>query len=249
MNPDTPINRDPIVERRVERALQLIDASRFKQAEGLLQSLAWKHQDQPAIPYGFGLFHTIREDFQAAITFLKEAVQLDPSWPEAWYNLGISYRRTYEVGEALACAMKVVELGEAGDSFVIESQKLLDDFTQTIQESYGLTLQQYVDNARTFNTAFAHLEQGQIHDAIAGFESVLQLEPASHQSHGNLALCHAHLGGKETALHHIDRALEIDPTYEVARNNRNLIAKLKDGEKLDLPMQTVSYGATGMKPV
>jgi lipoprotein NlpI len=52
------------------------------------------------------------------------------------------------------------------------------------------------------------------------------------QSYGNLGLCYAQLGRKADALAALDKALEIDPKYELATVNRAVIESLHEGEKL-----------------
>ncbi len=61
------------------------------------------------------------------------------------------------------------------------------------------------------------------------------------QANGNLGLCYALSGEKALALEYLDKALELDPDYEIARNNRIAIAKMKEGEKLQIPMASVNY--------
>ncbi len=51
------------------------------------------------------------------------------------------------------------------------------------------------------------------------FDRAVKQNPEHVQSHGNLALCLAGLGRKAAALASLDRGLEIDPTYEPARNS------------------------------
>jgi len=62
------------------------------------------------------------------------------------------------------------------------------------------------------------------------------------QSYGNLGICYACLGEKESALSYFDKALEIDPNYQLAASNRLLVEKLEKDEKLTLPeIKSVNY--------
>ena len=50
------------------------------------------------------------------------------------------------------------------------------------------------------------------------------------QSHGNVALAYAGLGKKAMALEHLDKALDLDPTYEPAMQNRKVVERMREGE-------------------
>jgi lipoprotein NlpI len=62
------------------------------------------------------------------------------------------------------------------------------------------------------------------------FGRALQKNPNHVQTHGNLALCLAGLGKKAAALASLDRALELDPTYQPAFINRIAIEAMTEGE-------------------
>jgi tetratricopeptide (TPR) repeat protein len=57
-----------------------------------------------------------------------------------------------------------------------------------------------------------------------------------------MGLCYAKLGKKEQAIAALDRALEINPRYEPAIVNREMISGLKEGEEIpDGPIETLDY--------
>ena len=77
--------------------------------------------------------------------------------------------------------------------------------------------------------------------AIADFENSNELIDHHAQTYGNLGLCHAKLGNRQTALEAFDKALEIDPKYELALLNRELIQTLDEGRSLSGKVKTVEY--------
>src|ERR1041385_472514 len=68
------------------------------------------------------------------------------------------------------------------------------------------------------------------HQAVDLFKRVLNGNPGHVQSYGNIALAYAGLGNRSEAMACFKRALELDPDYEPAIDNRRVIAQMRDGE-------------------
>ena len=85
------------------------------------------------------------------------------------------------------------------------------------------------------------MENGKWEQAIDAYEESLTLNTSTPQPHGNLGLCYARLGRKEDAIKSFERALEIDPNYELALVNRMHTQRLEPGEVLDPPIRIVEY--------
>ena len=65
--------------------------------------------------------------------------------------------------------------------------------------------------------------------------------PKHVQSHGNLALAYAGLGGRADALACFDRALELDSSYEQAISNRRVTPNMREGEPFIPVVQKLNY--------
>jgi lipoprotein NlpI len=92
--------------------------------------------------------------------------------------------------------------------------------------------------------AFASLMKGHCEDAVNGFNGVLQLQPNHVQSHGNLGLAYAALGDRDSALWHLNRAIELDPHYLPAIDNRRVVLELQASERLQFgQMREVDFYA------
>ncbi|MEK6777897.1 MAG: tetratricopeptide repeat protein [bacterium] len=59
--------------------------------------------------------------------------------------------------------------------------------------------------------------------------------------YGNLGLAYAGLGEKARALECLNKALEIDPDYEVAIVNKALVERLDQGERIEGNIESVDY--------
>lgn len=61
------------------------------------------------------------------------------------------------------------------------------------------------------------------------------------QSLGNLGLAYACMGQKAKALECLNRALEIDPDYDLALVNKMQIETIEEGECIDFRGESVNY--------
>ncbi len=93
-------------------------------------------------------------------------------------------------------------------------------------------LDAYIEANDLFNQGFTFMEQGRWDFAVELFTCSAKIHDLSPQCHGNMGLCHAYLGNKAKALAELDRALEIDPAYKTALDNRKAVAEMVDGEPL-----------------
>jgi tetratricopeptide (TPR) repeat protein len=62
------------------------------------------------------------EDYESAITEFKQAVQLAPAWPDAYYNLGMIQEKAEKYGDAIASLRNYLRLApEASDAETVKS--------------------------------------------------------------------------------------------------------------------------------
>jgi tetratricopeptide (TPR) repeat protein len=239
---------NPEVTQLVDNALTILENGDVDRAEKNLTSLLEKYPRNHEVHYGMGCIHAINGSSALSIPYFQKSVEIFPLFIEAWHNLRTAYCNTGNAHHAIICARKVVELGDPKETIVIQSRKLIHDMQKHIAQD-GLSLDQFIANATTYDLAFAHLENGEIEAAKKKFLQVLTIEKNHVQSHGNLGLCHALLGEKSKALAYLNKALELDAGYEVARVNKPIIEALNEGEKLKKPMRTVEFYANGMDPI
>ena len=76
-------------------------------------------------------------------------------------------------------------------------------------------------------------KQGAIVKAADLFEEVTDMYPENYKAWGNLAISLAYAGNKERSMECFEKALAIEPEYELARKNRDMIEK-HSGKELAL---------------
>ena len=85
------------------------------------------------------------------------------------------------------------------------------------------------------------MEAGNWEAAITKFNQSLKITPEHAQIYGNLGICYASIGKIQIALDSFDRALAIDPHYEPALLNRELVKLLEEGQCLTLKLKSIDY--------
>ena len=213
---------------RIERELA---AQRFSAAQTKIKTFMAEYPEHWRPQFYMGTCFAMQGHAQRAVPLLRESINFHPT-AEAYYNLAAAHRSLLEVPEFIASLEKSIELDGATGEIGRKAQAELDEFYDVARKGTGLSRHECRNSARQFNTAFASLINGRFREAIDGFNRVLKLQPNHVQSHGNLGLAYAALADRESALLHLNRAIELDPSYAPAIDNRRAVQALLPGEKL-----------------
>lgn len=237
-NPRAPAEEDfiaeikPEVDAEVDRLLERLERGERRSHGETIGSLYRKHPGYHMTNYAMGVYIAmVQDDPQAAIPFFEKAARILPPFAEAHYNLGCSFIKTCRVGAAAAAFRKAIQYSSGDDGIAALAQDRIAGLEKIIlKDPTFATLDAYIENGELFNAAFENLSQQRYEEAAEMFGRALKQNPKHVQTHGNLALCLAGLGQKTAALASLDRALELDPTYEPARINRRAIESMAEGE-------------------
>jgi len=231
---------DPDLDNECNEALDLIGSGNLAQGEARMQELFQRRPDYHLVQYGMGVCCIQRENFGEAADHLRRAIEIFPYFSEAHFNLGMVCVKLVDIPGMIAAFRAVVRIG--GDvELVAEARQRIDDFERHVREHDGISLDAYLKNKETFDTAILKLEAGEYAVASVLFNKVLAVDPAQVQSWGNLGLAHAGLGEKARALECLNKALELDPNYEVAIVNKALVERLDEGERLEGNIESIDY--------
>jgi len=234
----TPIN--PEIDEECDRILSAVESGHLSRGEELMKELYKKYPDYHTVLYGMGVCHVLQDKFEEAIEFFKRAVDIFPYLTEAHFNMAMAYIKLGDIAGVVRGFREVIRVG-GNEELVSEAKRRLDDLEVTIKELNGFNLDTYLNNSETFDKAFAALQNNEFVSAINLFKRVLATDPKHVQSWGNLGLAYAGMGKKDKALECLDKALELDPEYEIAAVNRIAIEKLREGERLEGKIDSVNY--------
>ncbi len=239
--PDFIVEINPEIEEECVAALADVENGRLQKAKMTAKRLCQLYPANHMVNYLQGVCLATEDKSAEAIPYFERAIQIFPFFSEAHLNLGLVYLGQAQPSAAVTCLKKVIELEGKHSELGQIAQQELKQFEKLVCQVEGLTLEQYCQAEKCFNQAFTCSQEGKHDEAIILFQQVLSINPAHVQSYGNIALAYAALGNKKQALECLDKALEIDPSYEPALQNRRFISQLNEGEKLEQEIQEVSY--------
>lgn len=236
------IELNPEVEEAVDKALGFVERGNIGEGETRMLKLFDKHPKNHQVLYGMGVICAFKGRNEAAVGYFSKATDIFPYFIEAYYNKAIAYKKSLDIPNMVKSLKEVIKKGNPEDDIVKQSEELLADFEQMIFKTQKISLDTHLKAQEIFETAYSYMEKKEWEKAINGFKECLRISARTVQPHGNMGICYAALGRKAEALAALDKALEIDPNYELALVNRIGIESLAEGEKLTLDnFRSVEY--------
>jgi len=214
---------DPDLEDRVDKLLNKMAEKGAVSVEAEIYQIFNKDPDLYITQYMMGVFLSAgKHRHEEAIAYYEKAIEMYPVFVYGYFNLAQCYLKTVQLDRMQAAFKAVVRLDEYGETGLMARQQL-DSVESMIRSTTNFkSLDEYIRQSRLFENAFKTMQNREFKEAIVMFESILEKEPEHVAALGNLGLCYSGLGFKEKAINHFDRALLIDPNYEIALLNREV---------------------------
>src|SRR5579859_391301 len=185
-----------------------------------------------------GLAHSMLRHRQECYDAFSEAIALDHTMPELWYNHGLACYHLGRYAESVRDYERAVEL--LGDDDTSEvARKITKELAagrRQLQESmevYGpdITLEQYTEREEQFTQALNLMKQEKWSEGEALFRQLAELGCPIPSYWGNLGGCLMMQGCYDEAEEALKQALAIDPDYSFARDNLQKLAQARLGKK------------------
>jgi tetratricopeptide (TPR) repeat protein len=234
------------LDRWLDRAAQQLVAGDYASAIATAQRVLRApiaSTEQRAEAYDrLGAAYMMLQQFDAAYEVVSAALQLSPDDAMLWYNRGMAARYTMRLGQSLRDFERAAELDADG--------RLTDKIAQEIEFTRPLvaqalalrgprfTLDQLIAQEELFQHSAQLMQQQHWQQAEQGFRQVIGLGDVLPQPWGNLGLCLLMQRQFDAAEAALRRALEIDPSYTIARQNLAGLPKIR--ETGQLPAMRVS---------
>lgn len=226
-----PMEEIAASDETYEKALALIEKERFGDALELLEKVK-EHPLMDEIHALLGVtLYELGEKKESLLHFQK-AVELDPKHYVNWYNLGLTLIERGNLAKAIKCFNKVLKLNP-DEKMMEDSKKLLEGIRKVIEAELekkpNLDINTWLELNERFTRGVEHMENDEFDPAIREFAHVASVDEHSEKAHGNLGLIYLLKGEFDKAEEHLNKALDINPTYVPALNN---LLRLEEAKRM-----------------
>ena len=162
------------------------------------------------------------KQYQEAIARYEKAIELDPSYATAYYNLGNTYKDLNQYQEAIALYEKVIELDPSyakAYNNLGNTYKALKQYQEAIT-SYQKAIDLQPDNVY-FRTQLGSVltKQKQYEGAIASYQKAIELSPEYCYAHDRLGWVYLLNNQLDNAQQAFEKAIELDDKTTSSRFN------------------------------
>lgn len=201
-------------------AMAYMEAEQFKSAFDVLSRVAGVHDRDARFPYYMGVACIQMKQDSASIVLFRHAIRLDPSFTDAWVQLGLGFEALQMTDSADAAYTAVLRLDPdhhlVNNNFAYSLAVRGKDM-QRARSMAWRAVQQYPSNAAYLDTyAWVLYRMGQYDEAKVYIEkAIMRGGNATHYEHyGDILEA---LGMLDAAVDAWERALTLDPSREAVK--------------------------------
>jgi len=243
--PEIPVAMlTPQEQEKAERALDKAASQLLKQdwkgtARTSLALLKWLPQDrelQEVAWANLGNAYTMLKDFDQGYLAFSKALEYAPESAYLWFNRGTAALLTFRSGQAQRDLEKAIKLEEDKrerrqyqDSLDVARRMVKDDLRK---RGRGFTIEQLIEQQELFNQGMRQMSEKRWQEAEQTFRRVIAMADVLPQPNGNLGIMLLVQRRRDEAEAALRRALEIEPEYQLARDNLALLDKTRKTGKL-----------------
>ncbi len=216
-------------------------AEAISEAEKLLQITPRRSDERyDAYSVGGGSLMMLRQ-YEEAYQFMKRAVKEFPEDSALRLNLAGAAIFTSRSGVALRELKAAAQLEPKGTRV----RKIIDEKLREIEplvleeiaeRGADFTLEMLIKQQERYNQGLKHMTKQRWKEAEKAFRDVIALGDVLPQPWNNLGTSLLMQGRSDEARKAFQRALELDPDYDIARQNLSLAEKSNEGSHLVLKM-------------
>ena len=211
----------------LERGLAYLEAGRPRAARRRLERFVARHPDHAEGRSALGVCLLELNETDLALDQLSQAVRLDPQQALHRWNLASAAKQADRMGGcylALRDYLALTDESDGADDRRSEARSFVRAYERMLRGSHpGVPLRDVLRGEEMFARAYAALAEGKHVEAAQGFENVLAIVPRHYPSWGNLGAAYLALERPAEAQRCLERALELNPDYAVARHNLGLL--------------------------
>jgi tetratricopeptide (TPR) repeat protein len=212
-------------------------AGTISACEPLLNSLPRHSEIRMEIFMMLGLAHGMLKHYQQSYAVFSEAISIDPTIAELWYNHGLACYYMARLAEAVRDFERAVELtkndtSEIARKFAMQLEESCQELQEVMQmHETGITFEQYIEREERFTQAMSLVRQEKWQEAELLFRQLTETKSRIPSYWGNLGVCLMMQFRYDEAEDVLKQALAIDPDYPVARDNLQKLPEIRRSKR------------------
>lgn len=127
--------------------------------------------------------------------------------------------------------------GCSGSGSGTSTDTATDTATPSEEAPIVLSQQEEAELTETIDQSKELLDNNNAQDSLAVLERSIELNPQSFAAHNNLCVAYGMMGLRDKAVTECQRAVELDATNQLAKNNLNWVSSLQPAPVQEAPVQ------------
>jgi Tfp pilus assembly protein PilF len=162
--------------------------------------------------FNSGVLFFNRREFSKAIQAYQKAIELDPTYVEAYNNLGITYQmigesdKAFEVYERATKINPKYEKGYNNLGTLLLLKDRYEEALDAFQKALGINSNNIESHV---NLGILFKNKGQLEKAIESYQTALTIDPFHKETHYNIALLYEQMENLELAIGHYQQFIQL----------------------------------------
>ena len=210
-----------LLDLAMNQVLSFYQCDLLQEAQLACENLAYVFDKNPKVNNLLGAIYTRLHQYDEAIKSFNTAIEYDPRFSEAYYNLGNVFNEIQDFNAAINYYEKAIILDEGNVKAYnnLGSSLLSLGKVKEAIASFKRALSIYSSYAEAYyNLGNAYSVENEYDLAIKSFRSALAINPNHVKAYVNLAISYKSIGNVKKAEASLVKAMEIDQTNVVALN-------------------------------
>tara|TARA_B100000787_G_scaffold101276_1_gene74848 strand:- start:797 stop:2608 length:1812 start_codon:yes stop_codon:yes gene_type:complete len=225
--------RNP-TQGQLDEVIYLYSNNKFQETIDKIEDLNKNFNNAPLLFNILGACYKAVNKIDNAIKSLEKAIDINPEYDEALFNLGVIYQEIGQINAAINSYKKAIRVN---NSYVNAHNNL--GLILLKNEQFDAAIDHF-EWAISFNPNFAEahnnlgatlLALGQIDAAVESYNMAVKIKPDYPQALNNQAIGLIRLGENDAAIDSLEKALTLRPDYASAHHN---LSSLKNYSKGDI---------------
>ena len=211
-----------LTQEKINTLISLYTDGKIDEAIKTIENLIIDNSDESILYNLLGACKAAQDDIQGALISYNKAIEINPSYFDAYFNLGNTYQQLNQLDKSIDSYKKSINLNpkspEAYNNLgnIYHQLSMTDEAMIQFQNAvkYGPNLAE-----AHFNFAFILNFKGRKKDSIEHYEKCIELDPNSIFAHNDLGKIFQEAGKYNLAANYFEKVIELDPSFAEGYNN------------------------------